>query len=97
MQKLRSSNFVKTTVVFIYIILFRESVWTLPDESEGGNASADTTTDRIDTRATFKVEIVKYVGGMLEPIRKLKFASADDYKYVLRKVRLIWVFYFRIA
>ncbi|VDK86697.1 unnamed protein product [Onchocerca ochengi] len=75
--------------VYYYNKETRESVWTLPDESEGGNASADTTTDRIDTRATFKIEIVKYVGGMLEPIRKLKFASADDYKYVLRKVRLI--------
>ncbi|EFO24832.1 hypothetical protein LOAG_03647 [Loa loa] len=72
--------------VYYYNKETRESVWTLPDESEGGNASADTTTDRIDTRATFKVEIVKYVGGMLEPIRKLKFASADDYKYVLRKL-----------
>ncbi|KAL3997978.1 SET domain family protein [Acanthocheilonema viteae] len=72
--------------VYYYNRETRESVWTLPDESEGGNASADTTTDRIDTRATFKVEIVKYVGGMLEPIRKLKFASADDYKYVLRKL-----------
>uniref|UniRef100_A0AAF5Q0R0 [histone H3]-lysine(36) N-trimethyltransferase n=1 Tax=Wuchereria bancrofti TaxID=6293 RepID=A0AAF5Q0R0_WUCBA len=70
--------------VYYYNKETRESVWTLPDESEGGNASADTTT--IDTRATFKVEIVKYVGGMLEPIRKLKFASADDYKYVLRKL-----------
>ncbi|MCP9260909.1 hypothetical protein DINM_004311 [Dirofilaria immitis] len=72
--------------LFIITIKKQESVWTLPDESEGGNASADTTTDRIDTRATFKVEIVKYVGGMLEPIRKLKFASSDDYKYVLRKL-----------
>ncbi|KAM3721489.1 Histone-lysine N-methyltransferase SETD2 [Dirofilaria immitis] len=72
--------------VYYYNKETRESVWTLPDESEGGNASADTTTDRIDTRATFKVEIVKYVGGMLEPIRKLKFASSDDYKYVLRKL-----------
>ncbi|VDN06815.1 unnamed protein product [Thelazia callipaeda] len=72
--------------VYYYNKETRESVWSLPDESEGGNASADTTTDRSDTRATFKVEIVKYVGGMLEPIRKLKFASADDYKYVLRKL-----------
>uniref|UniRef100_A0A0R3RUS5 [histone H3]-lysine(36) N-trimethyltransferase n=1 Tax=Elaeophora elaphi TaxID=1147741 RepID=A0A0R3RUS5_9BILA len=72
--------------VYYYNKETRESSWTLPDESEGGNASADTTTDRIDTRATFKIEIVKYVGGMLEPIRKLKFASADDYKYVLRKL-----------
>ncbi|VDK73702.1 unnamed protein product [Gongylonema pulchrum] len=58
----------------------------MPDETGGGTASADTTTDRTDTRAAFKAEIVKYVGGIMEPIRKLKFASADDYKYVLRKV-----------
>lgn len=72
--------------VYYYNKETRESVWTLPEESESGNASADTTTDRLDTRATFKAEIVKYVGGLLEPIRKLKFASADDYKYVLRKL-----------
>lgn len=47
---------------------------------------AEGTVDRTDARATFKALICKHVAGLLEPMRKTKFASADDYKYVLRKV-----------
>uniref|UniRef100_A0A0N5ASK6 [histone H3]-lysine(36) N-trimethyltransferase n=1 Tax=Syphacia muris TaxID=451379 RepID=A0A0N5ASK6_9BILA len=57
--------------------------WTLPPEAV---EIAEGTVDRTDARATFKALICKHVAGLLEPMRKTKFASADDYKYVLRKL-----------
>ncbi|KHN83817.1 Histone-lysine N-methyltransferase SETD2 [Toxocara canis] len=60
-----------------------ETVWHLPEE---GDEAADTTSDQSDPRAVFKALIAKHVAGILEPIRKTKFSSSDDYKYVLRKL-----------
>ena len=41
---------------------------------------------KMEQRAAFKSQIARHVGGLMEPIRKTKFASTEDYKYVLRKV-----------
>ncbi|VDK42176.1 unnamed protein product [Anisakis simplex] len=69
--------------VYYYHKETRETVWHLPEE---GDEAADTTSDHNDPRAIFKALIAKHVAGILEPIRKTKFSSADDYKYVLRKL-----------
>uniref|UniRef100_A0A915BU57 [histone H3]-lysine(36) N-trimethyltransferase n=1 Tax=Parascaris univalens TaxID=6257 RepID=A0A915BU57_PARUN len=83
----KKSNWVQATTeegtVYYYNKETRETVWHLPEE---GDDAADTTSDHSDPRAVFKALIAKHVAGILEPIRKTKFSSSDDYKYVLRKL-----------
>uniref|UniRef100_A0A914RHF2 Set2 Rpb1 interacting domain-containing protein n=1 Tax=Parascaris equorum TaxID=6256 RepID=A0A914RHF2_PAREQ len=66
----------------------KKSNWVQATTEEGteGDDAADTTSDHSDPRAVFKALIAKHVAGILEPIRKTKFSSSDDYKYVLRKL-----------
>ncbi|KAK0426274.1 hypothetical protein QR680_009617 [Steinernema hermaphroditum] len=48
-------------------------------------SSADTTGSS-ETRAKFKADIAKFVQSILEPHRKKLFKSADDFKYLTRKL-----------
>ncbi|VDM45588.1 unnamed protein product, partial [Toxocara canis] len=83
----KKSKWVQATTeegtVYYYNKETRPTVWHLPEE---GDEAADTTSDQSDPRAVFKALIAKHVAGILEPIRKTKFSSSDDYKYVLRKL-----------
>lgn len=83
----KKSKWVQATteegVVYYYNRETRESTWVLPEENE---EAADTTTDRSDARTVFKADIAKHVAGLLERLRKTKFETPEDYKYVLRKL-----------
>uniref|UniRef100_A0A914CAA5 [histone H3]-lysine(36) N-trimethyltransferase n=1 Tax=Acrobeloides nanus TaxID=290746 RepID=A0A914CAA5_9BILA len=61
----------------------RETVWEIPEENDDNKA--DTTTDRSEARAKFKAEVSGFIRTLVEPYRKKKFSTGDDFKHFVRK------------